>query len=98
MSKPEGAIELPIPADLANASLDDARDRLYSISSARIQFLTLKVPSQTAKTALLLTVGRDVYVELECEFDPDEWSLKAYSFDDGEQVRFREYEIWSPGA
>ena len=98
MSKPDGAIELTTPADLAEASLDEARDRLNGISSAVRQFMTLKVPSQTAKTALLLTIGRDVYVELECGYDPDEWSLKAYSFDDGEQIRIREYEIWSPGA
>lgn len=98
MSKPEGAMEIPIPSDLSEAALETAQEELGRVCNAKHPFWTLKVPSQTARTALLLTIDRKIYVELDCEYDSDEWSLKLTAFDDGDSLRIRDYEIWSPGA
>ena len=91
--------ELGVPSDLCMVTLEDAfsvmKDSLYG-------FYVLKVPSQTIPIAIVLQQEVDFtcYLEVDCEYDPDEWSLESITktVQNGDDFEIHTYRIHSEGA
>lgn len=105
MSKPEMAFELPTPSDLTMEACVRTVDLLLKQSETfpddmALAIYELRVPSQSLPLAAQITAlaAVDMSVVLDCEYHPDEWSLKLTAIDGDSGGGNSVTEIWSPGA
>ena len=60
-------------------------------------YYVLKVPSQGLSDALVLQASSGLFhVELSLDYDPDEWSLNAFGWNN--DMKRVDFSVWSPGA
>lgn len=104
MSKPDGALEVSTPCDLAKLSLEYAIETLdahIKDSSGRVDhiyyFVRVHLGSVLYAVQELQPYGMALMIEPSYR-DVDEWSLVAHAFIAGPPGRHVKAEIWSPGA
>ena len=98
--------ELPVASDLCEAAIDRAMEFLPESKAASFfgltDVVTLSVASQSVGEAMLLSLkktndGRGISVRLNCEYNPDEWSVETLRCDfDRKIVTY--YAVHSPDA
>lgn len=71
MSRPEGAMRLPIDSDLSEVTLEEAMDMLPIRSTYCL------VISEADKGVAASLHNRRIHGEIDSSFRPDEWCLRA---------------------
>lgn len=98
-------IELPIPSDMSETSVDEAirilREIVFVLPGARTyDILILECPSQILCDASVIAAFRNgVYVNLNVSYQPDEWSVYRDAFlGHGENMIIIQQRVHSDGA
>lgn len=103
MAKPREAIELPVMADLTEASFEDALDIIIKqicddkklLMTSHYHHDVLRIPSQQLGMAIALRIHGAFTFDIDPFYNPDEWSLHRYMWG-GKQEK--ELCVWSKGA
>ncbi len=104
MSKPDGALEVVTPCDLARSSIEYAMETLGTHIQASngpmdhvYYFVRVHLGSVLYAAQELQPYGMALIIDPGYR-DVDEWSLVAHGFIAGPPARHVKAEIWSPGA
>lgn len=104
--KPEGALELSVPADLSYASIGWAEDEAKKELFREVEFdyknkidYTIKVNSCDMGHAITMGYVIKGTVEVDFSYHEDEWSLTVGYYDmHPKEFKRHEVTVWSPGA
>ena len=109
MTKPAEAMQLEVECDLSEAAIEDAINLMFSVSewidlesfpaiaAGERHFYCLCVASQGMSAAAVLGGKWGIRVELDFNYEPDEWSIQKSHWSEPHGRKINKT-VWSSGA